>query len=249
MHEETEGIVLKQIKALNGRRMILLFSKKYGKISAGTSISERAKSRPALALRPFTHGRYGIYKTAGAYHINSAEVVKAYYKIGEDIEKYMCASYILEFTEKLLPENMPSPEIFKLLLDFFGIMEKRKKKYMTVVIAFQLKAIQHMGLEPEINQCIHCGKQEGLVFFGVKEGGALCGGCRNIIVSGENALLYNIDFDIIAILKYFFGNGLKSMENIALDEKIVAKLRVIINDYAAYHLDIKGIKSEEFLKD
>jgi DNA repair protein RecO (recombination protein O) len=250
MNTETEGIILKQIKTINGRRMVLLFSKKYGKISAGTGISERGKNRSALAMRPFTHGRYDIYKSAGTYHINGAEALKAYYKIGEDVEKYMCASYILEFTEKLLPEGLPSAEIFKLLLDFLDLIETRNKKHMTVVIAFQLKAIQSMGLVPEIHACIRCGVNEGIAFFGVKEGGVLCGNCRNIIDSDSNVkLIYNIDFDIITTLTYFFGNNLKSMENIALNEKILAKLRVIIKDYTAYHLGIKELKSEGFLKD
>jgi orotate phosphoribosyltransferase len=36
----TEGIVLRQRKIANNRRMIVLFTKQYGKISAGTSVNE-----------------------------------------------------------------------------------------------------------------------------------------------------------------------------------------------------------------
>ncbi len=45
MLTDTEGIVLRQVKTSYGRRMILLFSKKYGKISAGTGLNERGKER------------------------------------------------------------------------------------------------------------------------------------------------------------------------------------------------------------
>jgi len=250
MNTETEGIILKQTKTINGRRMVLLFSKKHGKISAGTSINERGKSRSALAMRPFTHGKYELYKSAGTFHINAAQAVKAYYKIGEDVEKYMCASYVLEFTEKLLPEEYPSAEIFKLLIDFLDLIETRKKKHMTPVIAFQLKAIQAMGLAPEMESCTRCGQSEDIAFFGVREGGVLCGGCgNNIGPDNNNNLIYSTDFDIIATLKYFFGNNLKSMEHIALNEEILEKLTVMIKDYAMYHLGIKELKSEAFLKD
>ncbi|MDD2217931.1 MAG: recombination protein O N-terminal domain-containing protein, partial [Eubacteriales bacterium] len=54
---------MKQTKATNGRRMIVLFSKKYGKISAGTGITEKGKGKSALAMRPFTFGRYELYKS------------------------------------------------------------------------------------------------------------------------------------------------------------------------------------------
>ncbi len=66
MLTDTEGIVLRQVKTSYGRRMILLFSKKYGKISAGTGINERGKGKSSLALRPFTYGRYELFKTGTA---------------------------------------------------------------------------------------------------------------------------------------------------------------------------------------
>jgi len=247
MYTETEGVILKQVKTLNGRRMVSLFSKKYGKISAGTSISERGKNKSALAMRPFTHGRYDVNKSAGMYYVNFAEVIKAYYKIGEDVEKYMCASYILEFVEKLLPENMPAPEMFKMLLDFFDIIESRKKKHETVVIAFQVNALQAMGLTPELAGCIICESKDDLSFFVVKEGGVLCNSCRNNIqFEDNNSLIYNVDFDIISTLKYFLDNNLRSIEHIALNDKILMQLRVIIREYISYHFDIKKLKSEDF---
>ena len=45
MRTDTEGIVLRETKTSYNRRMILLFSKDYGKISAGTSLGERSKSK------------------------------------------------------------------------------------------------------------------------------------------------------------------------------------------------------------
>ena len=62
MYTETEGIVLRQTKTVNGRRIILLFSEKYGKSAAGTSIKETGKKKSSLALRPFAYGRYELYK-------------------------------------------------------------------------------------------------------------------------------------------------------------------------------------------
>ena len=248
MNAETEGVVLKHIKAVNGRKMILLFSKKYGKISAATGGSEKGKNRFALALKPFTHGRYDLFKGRDIFNINSAEVIKAYYKIGEDVEKYMCASFILEFTERILPENMPSVELFRLLLDFFDLIEARKKKYTTLVIAYQLKAIQLMGLAPELLCCVRCGAKEDLAFFDVKQGGAICVGCRNNITGSDDELIYILNSDIINPLLYFLGNNLKSVGHLALDDTISTEIQDIIREYRAYHLCIKEIKSEDFLK-
>jgi DNA repair protein RecO (recombination protein O) len=249
MYAETEGIILRQVKTVNGRRMVLLFSEKYGKISAGTSLSEKGRSRAALAMRPFTHGRYDLFKNRDTYNVNGAEVVKSYYGIGEDVEKYMAASYILEFTEKMLPEDAPDPRMFRLLLECLDVIEGRKKEYMTVVIAFQLKAFQIAGITPETGRCVRCGSKDNLDFFSTADSGLLCGDCRNNIIDQKgNELICDIGFDIIEVLRYFFGNSLKSIGHMALNEKIRTRLYMLIKEYRAFHLGINGLLSEEFLK-
>ena len=153
MLTDTEGIVLRQVKTSYGRRMILLFSKKYGKISAGTSIAERGKNKSSLALRPFTYGRYELFKNRDSYNINSADVLKSYYGIGEDVDKYMNGAYVLEFTERVLSEEVPAPAIFNLLIDFFDLLEMRKKGIGTLVLAYQTKVFKYSGVMPQLERC------------------------------------------------------------------------------------------------
>ena len=131
MITDTEGIVLRQVRTVGGRRMILLFSRKFGKINVGTSINEGGKNKSALAVRPFTNGRYELFKGRESYNLNSGQVLQSFYRIGEDLDKYMAASYVLELTEKLLPEEMAQPRLYQLLLDFLEEMEQREKKHGT----------------------------------------------------------------------------------------------------------------------
>lgn len=250
MYTDTEGIIFKQVKTVNGRRMVLLFSKKYGKISAGTNITEKGKNKSSLAMRPFTYGRYELFKTRDTYHINSSEVIKSYYKIGEDVEKYMYCSYILELTEKLLQEEAPAPGIFNMILDFFDIMEKRTKKYSSLVLAYQIKVLQEVGSMPQVKQCVLCGKKEEPALFSVKEGGIICKQCRlNFNGKNNDTLIYTVNFGIVNILRYILDNPLKSFENLALDDVIQKELSKILKSYIAYHLDITELKSESFLTD
>ena len=250
MYIDTEGIILRHIKTVNNRRMILIFTKKYGKISAGTSISENGKNKSTLAMKPFTHGKYNMYKNGDYFNVTGAETIKSYYKIGENIDKYMYSSYVLEFTEKLLPENVAQPSLFNLLCDFLVEMEKRKKKYATLVVAYEIKAIKEMGYMPELDNCVHCGTKDDLIFFDVKNGGVTCKNCgTKIIARCNDSLIYEIGLGIIDILKYFIRNPLINLERLALDEKSLKILRKILNDYSKYHLDIGELKSEGFLSD
>ncbi|MBQ8590751.1 MAG: DNA repair protein RecO [Firmicutes bacterium] len=249
MYTDTEGIILRQTKTVNGRRMLTLFSLKYGKISAGTGINERGRGKNALAMRPFTHGRYELFKSRDTYNINGAEVIHSYYGIGEDVDKYMTCAYILEFTEKLLPEEQPVPQLFYLLAEFFSVMEKRKNRFETLVIAYQLKALSICGHQPVLDGCVHCGSKETAVLFDIKEGGLVCADCAQKYPSNNPnvSLIYEINFGIVNILRYFLNNPLSGFEKLALDPPLEKLLRAMIKDYVDYHLDLGQLKSEGFL--
>lgn len=248
MLTDTEAIVLRQVKTSYGRKMILLFSKKYGKISAGTSIEGNRRNKTSLALRPFTYGRYEMYKNRDSYNINSAEVIRSYYKIGEDVDKYMNGAYVLEFTEKALAEEVPSPAVFRLMTEFFDLLENREKGIGTLVLAYQVKLFRYLGIMPQLEQCTVCGENKEAAAFSIKDGGIVCGDClENIRNSGADSLIYDAGFGIVNILRYFTVNPLKSIENIALKEDAGRALQQLVRAYAAHYLDISELKSEKLV--
>lgn len=252
MITDTEGIVLRQVRTVGGRRMILLFSRKFGKINVGTSINEGGKNKSALAVRPFTNGRYELFKGRESYNLNSGQVLQSFYRIGEDLDKYMAASYVLELTEKLLPEEMAQPRLYQLLLDFLGEMEQREKKHGTLVMAYMVKALDILGTMPCLNQCTACGcgGSEHLHLFSVEEGGMLCDACgQQLRKENGRALIYEINFGIVDILKYFQKHPLSDFRRLALEEKTLEKLQHILRQYLAYHLDVKELKSEGFFSE
>lgn len=269
MVTDTEGIVLRQVKAMGGRRIITLFSKKYGKISVGTSLTEGGRNKTALSVRAFTYGRYELFKNRESYNLNNGQVMKSYYGIGEDIDKYMAASYVLELTEKLLPEEIPQPRIFTLLTEFLECLEKRSKLHETLVIAYIVKILDILGTMPELSVCTSCGEENPRenskenpagseknnnnpgggekFFFSIKEGGRICPRCAKVLSSqGDGPLIYTLEIGIIDILKYFQKMPVKAFEKIALDQKVQEKIQKLLKDYISYHLDIRGLKSESF---
>ena len=250
MYTDTEGVVLRQVKAPGGRRMILLFSKKFGKISAGTSISEKGRSKSALALRPFTYGRYELFKNRDSYNINAVDVIRSYYSMGEDVDKYMAGSYVLEFTDKILVEELPAPKLFNLLTEFFDVMERRKKKFSTLVLAYQYKAMELSGHKPNLRTCAVCGSDAETAYFSVSEGGLVCRKCYAEGAGGrDKALTFNVNLNIMNVLRFFSANPLKSLENLALDDNISEEIARILKCCAEYYLDIGSLKSESFMHD
>lgn len=238
--------MLRQVKTVSGRKMIHLFTKKYGKISAG---SPWAGKLPALAFNPFAYGSYEIFQNPDSYNLSSGETKNSFYRIGEDIDKYVCASFILELTDKLLPEESPQPRLFDLLLGFLQAMEKRAKGFGTLTLAYEVKAIEILGAFPEINCCVSCGGKDSLEFFSVTDGGMLCRDCgekkqANIENQKRDRLIFQPGFDIVNILKYFLASPLYMFEKIALDKGVAEGLQGVLRGYMSYHMDIGTLKSE-----
>ena len=179
-----EGIVLRQRKIANNRRMIVLFTKQYGKLSAGTSVNEKSRSKAALALRPFTYAEYDIFKGRDAYSINSAQVNKSFYSIGEDIDRFINASAFIEYLDKVLEEGVPAPKLFDLSLEFLQSVSECRSGTDTLLYAFIVKTFRMLGVAPELGCCVNCGKAPekfggGFKIFSVTDGGIICPDCTD----------------------------------------------------------------------
>lgn len=248
MLSKTEGIVLKQVKTMNNIRMLKIFTKEYGKISAGTSISEKGKNKSALAIRPFTLGSYQVNKRRDMYYIQAAETIRNYYKLGEDVDKFMYGSYALELTDKVFEENQPSQQFFQLLTDYLELLEIRSKKFDTLLLAFQIQTLSIIGQAPHVNSCVICGANKALSFFSVPEGGLVCSDCQNNPLRDFNvSLIYPIEEGIINVLKYFLETPIINLEKMVLDKEMSLELRTRIKEFISYHLDLAEFKSERFL--
>lgn len=253
MYTDTEAVILRQTKTLNGRRMITIFSQKYGKISAGTSISEKGKNKSDLALRPFCYGRYELYKNKDSFNINGAEVIRSFYKLGEDVDKYFAASYVLEFTDQILAEDEPQPALFRMLVDFLSLLEARKTAYDTLLIAYQIKALELFGSGIGYTACMRTGeaidpgslKGEGICpyLFSVEDGGLIA---RNSLNDHDllNPLIFEINTGIIQIISYISRHPLNAMEKLAIPEASAAKMKSILSAFISWQLGIDKLKSE-----
>jgi DNA repair protein RecO (recombination protein O) len=247
MQITTEGIVLRQRKIANNRRMIVIFTKRYGKISAGTSINEKSRNKSALALRPFTFSEYDIFKGRDSYSINSASVLKSYYSIGEDIDRFMTASVFISFLDSVLQDEVPAAGIYDLSLQFLESVSKATGTYETLLYAFIIRTLPVLGVMPELKTCVNCGKPvsefgsdqgSGKVnrLFSVTSGGVICEDCANREKTEGNALIYSPAFDIIDVFRFFVSRPLSTFEKISLKPGVNETIRSILADYLSRYL-------------
>ena len=233
--------------------MIVLFTKQYGKLSAGTSVNEKSRSKAALALRPFTYAEYDIFKGREAYSINAAQVNRSFYSIGEDIDRFMNASAFIEYLDKVLEEGSPAPRLFDLSLEFLQSVSECRSGTDTLLYAFIIKTFRMLGVAPELGCCVNCGKDPGRFgggfrMFSVSGGGIICPECAEEEKRASDSLIYKPDFDIIDMLRYFESKPLKTFEKIDLRPEVRNEVREILSEYTDRYLGVDVLRSAKGLE-
>ncbi len=249
MYLDTQGIILKQVKMLDGKRILSIFTPDLGKISVSSSVNERTKSKSALPLRPFTLGKYTLYKKSGFYYLNRAETYKSFFPIGEDVNKYLNASFALEYTEKLLPCDTPAASIFDLLCDFLDLMQQRNREQGTLLLAYIIKTFRAAGVMPILDSCADCGTVDfkNGISFSVDSGGIVCKNCAEINHMSGDSLILAVDFGIVKIFSYILNNSLYALKKLAIEDESFDVINTIVRMYIERHLGICGLKSEGLL--
>lgn len=249
----TEGIVLRQRKIAGNRRMIVIFTRQYGKISAGTSINEKSRNKAALALRPFTFAEYELFKGRDSYSINSASARKSYFSIGEDLDRFMVASSFIEYLDKVTEEDEPAPGLYDLAIEFLESVSKVDGSANTLLYAFIIRSLRLLGVSPELSCCVSCGKPVSEFYirevsgrkaygqFSVTDGGIICDECADIEKRSGDALIYRPSFDIIDVFRYFQTKPLRTFEKVTLKGDAEGLVKRLLADYTGRYLDIDVI--------
>ncbi|MCL1895392.1 MAG: DNA repair protein RecO [Clostridiales bacterium] len=210
--------MIRQTKITGGRRMVLIFTREEGKLSAGTHISEKSKGGAALAIRPFAYGGYTVTeKQADLRSLTSAEALDAHFALGEDADRFAEASYVLEFTDKLLPDGVRAPKIFDLLKEYLAMLTVRKSDFRLLTISYMIKVMQEHGVFPD----------------------------PDLIAEGE--LLKGLNDDILNVLAFITEQPLGRMDALTLEDEKERAVFGAVKSFAYDHLDLGTIKSERML--
>jgi hypothetical protein len=63
----------------------------------------------------------------------------------------------------------------------------------------------------------------------------------------NDTLIYEIDFGIIDILRYFMENPLDRLRKLALEEEVCKRILKMVTEYMRYHFGFGELKSEIFV--
>jgi DNA repair protein RecO (recombination protein O) len=182
MRLTTPAIVLRTVDYGEADRVVTLFTRDAGKLSALARGARKSVRRFGAALGLFGVGEAVLRdkpsaELAGLERFDGARGFPA---LMSDVAKVAHGGYACELVRELIPPRQPEPQIFELLVTFFAALESGPARAETLRI-FELALLDALGLRPQLEQCVGCGNDElgapGDV-LDVRRGGVVCAHCH-----------------------------------------------------------------------
>ena len=238
----TKAIVLKEIPCKEEDKIIVVFSREYGKISIYAKGARKTKSAYLAGTQMLTYSDFLIYKKDNLSNLSKIDLIDSFLDIKNDYEKLYLAMYFAEIIDALIIEDMPQKDLFDFFLESLNKLKKSKDISLMKSI-FELRAIAIAGYMPNVLTCSECGKElDEDCYFISKDDGITCTSCN----TKKNGI--KISKTTLYTLKYIFYMTNDKVYSFNVDDKYKKELKKVSEDYKNLMID-KPLKSEKFLLD
>lgn len=169
---QTEAVVLSVRNWGEADKMLRLFSRDHGKITAAAFGARRPKSPLASGLQMFHTVELSLSTGERVDTVRDCRLVHRFPHLETDLAAMAYASFIAEVLLELMPDGAPQPEVYDWLPCVLAACGAKNPRIVALAAGFQLLDFAGMGLS--FDACAVSGAAiEGDAFFSAAEGGAL----------------------------------------------------------------------------
>ncbi len=182
MRLTTPAIVLRTVDYGEADRVVTLFTRQAGKLSALARGARKSVKRFGAALGLFGVGEAVLVDKPNAElsGLERFDGARGFPALMSDVAKVAHGGYACELVRELVPPRQPEPDVFELLVTFFAALEAAPARAETLRI-FELRLLDTLGLRPSLDACVACGTDElgaGGDVLDVRRGGVVCAHCH-----------------------------------------------------------------------
>ncbi len=174
------GVVLRAVDYGEADRVVTIFTRERGKVSAFARGARASRRRFGGALQPFTLLTAEARERAGSdlLGLDGVAVTRGFAGLRGDLARIACAAYAAELTRELVRDHEPHEELFDLLVEYLELLDAGPAR-PAALRAFELGALRAAGLMPRLDACARCGgaTAAGPARFDAGQGGVLCPRC------------------------------------------------------------------------
>jgi len=144
----SEGIILRRRNYSEADRILVIFSKHYGKISIIAKGVRKLKSRKRGSLEIFSQVEFSAARGKNLDLITEVEMINYFDCLREDLKKVSVAYYFMEVVQKLTQEGEENAKLYSLILETLDDL-KTTKLLRKLRYKFVYQILVLLGFWPE----------------------------------------------------------------------------------------------------
>jgi DNA repair protein RecO (recombination protein O) len=243
---KTKGIVIKEVNLGEADKIITIFSRRNGKMTAVARGARRPKSRIVAGTQLLCYSDFVLFKGKQMYTVNSSEVLEPFYEIRNNLTNLTYSAHIIDIVFDIIQEDQPATKVLQLFLNTLHMLAKTDKSPELITRIFEIRTLSIIGYAPFVRGCMVCGGGDlNSIAFSFKKCGFICdhGACitqdsfaKSILPGTAKALYYIVNARMDELFSF----------NVSPD--VLEQLRTISRRYLRERLE-KDYTKLDFLKD
>ncbi|MBW1850911.1 MAG: DNA repair protein RecO [Deltaproteobacteria bacterium] len=226
--------------------LVTFFTSDRGRLKGVAKGGRKSRKRFANCLDLFclTNLEYGLKRKGDLYFLNSGKLLHAFPGLRSNFYSLSLASYMIELTEILFPQNVADKRMFELLKEsFFAFDEGRRNDVLRII--FEAKAMVLGGYGINFDRCCTCGRQYtgvGRAVFKQSRGGIVCLNCEQ-----ESGLCPGMEPDAVKGMRAMQSGPWDELDGISLTEDAIRQIKPVLKLHIEYRIG-KKLKSSNYLE-
>lgn len=245
-----ECLILRGRDYKESDRLLIVFSRRYGKFSCLAKGVRRANSKLKAGTQLFSYSRLTFTAGKSLPLVTQGEAVEARAELREDLTKIACASYIGEVLDAVLPENKPQEGVFVLAAAALTLLGSLDEPFL-LLSCFDLRLLAALGYRLNFDVCAACGRStQGKTFYASPErGGVICAGCRGRLtdVYGEQFQPPRLSAGACRLLTGLLNWELRRVFNVKAAPAMRQEIDTALAFYLAYYLGAPAVRARKNL--
>ena len=245
--ESTHAVILRSVDVGESDRILHLLVPEHGRVTAVAKGARRSTKRFAGTLDLFNHLRVSLHRRRGAAigRLEQAVLVRHYAPLRSDAARFALGCYLLELLDRLAPEGgarRDMQRLFRFALDSFeAIAAHRPDAALRTIL--ELRALDALGLRPELRHCIGCGRELAgeAVGFHVADGGPVCSPC-----AARRSGVLPVHLGTLRALDRALELDVHRLDRLVLSARAIEEARSVVARFQRFHVGVE-LRSQRFL--
>ena len=248
--------MLRVIEFGESDRIVHLLVPESGRLTAIAKGARRSVRRFPGTLDLFNHLRIALdlRRPAAMARLEQATLVRAFAGLRAASARFALGCYLVELLDRLAPEGAARGDARRLFAFALEALDRAARGPLDPRLRplLELRALDALGLRPELRRCVRCGEEPGgpgagdgrspaAVGFHVAEGGPVCGRC-----AGAAPGLFPVQLGTLRALEGALRLSPQQLDRLVLGPRALEEARTLLARFHRFHLGVE-LRSERVL--